>query len=1232
MGFSLGSSKSTTNSTSTTAPPAYIANAYQNIIGQAQDVAATPYTPYTGQLTAGLTEPQNQAIAGLGAAQGAYQPYYDKASTLADQSTTALTPMEFNQAAIDKYSNPYTNDVVNATLGDLAKLFGTQQTQVTGNAISAGAWGGDRAGIVKSNLANNQAQTAASTLANLHSQAYDKALSQFNTENQTQLGAQQQNNANALAASGLYQNLGTGASTNEVNLNNALLNAGTVGQTTNQAGLDAQYQQFLNQQEYPFQALSWLTGIATGVGSNAGNTTTGTSTTNETGFKFGASLPSDERLKEDIEPVGQLFDGQPIYRYRYKGDPTPRIGLIAQDVEQVHPEAVGQIAGLRSVDYGRATEDAAGLGHTLDMSRGDDGTYSAQGYAAGGDVPYSAGLMQKKRTGLALPISAPAQGGGPGRASLPQGSRGQIPELPSSGGAGKQDAESLAQIANATKEKYAPLISGLQPAGDVAEVAPQAGLASTSSVPSAGLGAAGDAVGASQASGLSALLPFFGFADGGAVDDEDVPLIFGPDPIKDQSRLPMADDVAAKGDRLPIAGAVAGLRPPPQYPESLGLAGDATVTVPDTRPAAPIAGLGANIDPVPSRPAGPMAGLGPAPQAQPQPSAGLGAGNKSLPRAMRLNNPGAIEDGPYAKSMPGYAGSDGRYAVFDSPEAGYGAMNRLLDTYTSKHGLNTVAGIINRWAPASSDNNDTSGYTAYVAKRLGVDPNAPIPPEARSGLAQAMAYYENGREVPMSGGQAAISSATQPRAGLAPSGPDQPSIPQGATPTAGLQPPQTDDAATKAGWEAGLLGFLTTGNIGQSIALGMQTAKSVENRAKGIYTPDERYAQLQAQKLQAEIEKARGERSQVVTNPNTGRSYLIDRVTGAKQLLDEGQTADLEVIRDVAGNPVGSFNKRTGAFSPLPAGAMAQPEGLPPGVKPTTDYDNWRIAKANGDTRTFAQYQEVMRKAGAPAGETAEESAKGKARGEAAAATEAAGRQAPDTIAKLDLLGGLLRNVNTGALFPTEAKVADWMTAFGLDPARSGLNPDAPMTAQVAQKIINELTVGMIGPGGFPANNFSDADRKFISDIFPKISNRPESNELALGILKKVQKKKLEYSDAWADYQEAAKARGEAASFGAFEREYRRQHRNEHVFGDLESRLGASSSSGSSPSSSGPAGRGGASAPGSLGDAVGSALGSSGAGGSLPRVNSPAEAMKLPPGTLFIDGDGRTRRVPERRP
>lgn len=66
-----------------------------------------------------------------------------------------------------------------------------------------------------------------------------------------------------------------------------------------------------------------------------------------------ALLMSDIRLKEDIRRIGKTDSGLPIYVYRYKGGLQYHMGVMAQEVEKVQPEAVFQLAdGFKAVHYG----------------------------------------------------------------------------------------------------------------------------------------------------------------------------------------------------------------------------------------------------------------------------------------------------------------------------------------------------------------------------------------------------------------------------------------------------------------------------------------------------------------------------------------------------------------------------------------------------------------------------------------------------------------------------------------------------------------------------------------------------------------------------------------------------------------------------------------------------------------------------------------------------------------
>jgi hypothetical protein len=74
----------------------------------------------------------------------------------------------------------------------------------------------------------------------------------------------------------------------------------------------------------------------------------------------GLSLPSpsvmvsDSRLKEAVVPLKQLANGVALYRFRYRGDAEVYVGVIAQEVARLIPDAVvrGDDGYLR-VDYDR---------------------------------------------------------------------------------------------------------------------------------------------------------------------------------------------------------------------------------------------------------------------------------------------------------------------------------------------------------------------------------------------------------------------------------------------------------------------------------------------------------------------------------------------------------------------------------------------------------------------------------------------------------------------------------------------------------------------------------------------------------------------------------------------------------------------------------------------------------------------------------------------------------------
>jgi hypothetical protein len=87
-------------------------------------------------------------------------------------------------------------------------------------------------------------------------------------------------------------------------------------------------------------------GKARATGTTSGATTKTTTTT--------TIEPSDIRLKRDIVEVDRLDNGVGLYGYRYQWSDQTYVGVMAQEVAQVVPDAVMQGGdGYLRVDYGR---------------------------------------------------------------------------------------------------------------------------------------------------------------------------------------------------------------------------------------------------------------------------------------------------------------------------------------------------------------------------------------------------------------------------------------------------------------------------------------------------------------------------------------------------------------------------------------------------------------------------------------------------------------------------------------------------------------------------------------------------------------------------------------------------------------------------------------------------------------------------------------------------------------
>jgi len=374
--------KTSTSTQSVQIPPEVLAR-YNAVNKRAEDVAGTPFQKYSSDpnaFVAGINTTQQTGInQTLNASQQA-QPYYGAAANMTLGSAGAVNPEQLQTA---QYMNPYTQNVVDATTAALQQQQGRQLSEQQTQAIKSGAFGGSRAGIERAMLQGQQGLATAQAISPLYQQAYKEALGTAQQQQGVNLASQQANLARMGQAGQQLAGLGTAAQTSALQGAGAIQQAGGLQQQTEQAGKSALYNQYLQEQGYPFQVAQFLANIAMGTGALSGSTT---STTQPAPFF------SDRRLKTDVKRIGETDKGLPIYSFKYKGDPEEHthIGFMADEVEKRHPEDVGLAGGYKTVDY-EGVADKEGRAHRYEGGLVPDSAggavmpeMSGEGYAEGG--------------------------------------------------------------------------------------------------------------------------------------------------------------------------------------------------------------------------------------------------------------------------------------------------------------------------------------------------------------------------------------------------------------------------------------------------------------------------------------------------------------------------------------------------------------------------------------------------------------------------------------------------------------------------------------------------------------------------------------------------------------------------------------------------------------------------------------------------------------------------------
>lgn len=279
----------TSTTVSQSAPPADVTAQYDKLIAAANNAAGQPLQQYQGNTVAPTTAQQQSGYNTINGLQGIAQPYINSAQQMVQNSTQPIWSgvQQFSPSAVQQYMSPYTSNVLNTTMAAENNQDAQQQQGLVGNAISSGAWGGDRSAVAQGILGGQQAIANNATNAGIVNQGYTQGLSEFNTQQQNQLGANEATAYLGAQGANLEGQLGGEALNTGITGANANIAAGQLQQTQNQAELNVPYEQFLQQQAYPMQDLSWLSNISEGIGSSSGGTSSTTTPAPSTAQQLG---------------------------------------------------------------------------------------------------------------------------------------------------------------------------------------------------------------------------------------------------------------------------------------------------------------------------------------------------------------------------------------------------------------------------------------------------------------------------------------------------------------------------------------------------------------------------------------------------------------------------------------------------------------------------------------------------------------------------------------------------------------------------------------------------------------------------------------------------------------------------------------------------------------------------------------------------------------------------------
>jgi len=148
-----------------------------DMMGKGAALADQPYEAYEGPLTAGASDLQTTAFEGIGSLN------------IPTDTMGTYAPTEFTAEAAQGLMNPYLMAALNPQLDEARRQSDIERQRSAGRLLQAGAFGGGRQAVMAAENQRNLLQNLSDITGTGYKDAYDKAMGQFNVQQDRSLDA-----------------------------------------------------------------------------------------------------------------------------------------------------------------------------------------------------------------------------------------------------------------------------------------------------------------------------------------------------------------------------------------------------------------------------------------------------------------------------------------------------------------------------------------------------------------------------------------------------------------------------------------------------------------------------------------------------------------------------------------------------------------------------------------------------------------------------------------------------------------------------------------------------------------------------------------------------------------------------------------------------------------------------------------------------------------------------------